>query len=207
MVDHRILFRVFAHERVEQLGVPADCGVGSRQTGDARTDSLSHADVYSGLHATIAVLAALRHRLETGDGQYIDVAMASVITSINERVHYDLSDTDLGDEVAVLGATNVPFFVSPKGTEFAISMSLVGTGTFDFYCNAMRRPDLKDDPRFLTPTLRKQNLAELREIIQTWIWTFEDVESLDAQLTRPNSRPVSCATSVSSPRPNGRSSG
>jgi crotonobetainyl-CoA:carnitine CoA-transferase CaiB-like acyl-CoA transferase len=149
---------------------------------DGRTDSLSHADVYSGLHATIAVLAALRHRAETGEGQYIDVAMASVITSVNERVHYDLSDIDLGDEAVVLGATDIPFFISPEGEEFALSMSLTGTGMFDFYRNAMRRADLKEDPRFLTPSLRRQNFAALREIVQTWIWTFKDMAALDAQL-------------------------
>src|ERR1700742_3051557 len=42
-----------------------------------RSDSLSHGDVYAGLHATIAVLAALRRRRLTGEGRYIDVAMAA----------------------------------------------------------------------------------------------------------------------------------
>lgn len=155
---------------------------GVEGVADGRTDSLSHADVYSGLHATIAVLAALRHRASTGEGQHIDIAMASVITSVNERVHYDLSDVDLGDEAVVLGATDIPFFTSPEGDQFALSMSLTGTRMFDFYCHAMRRPDLKDDPRFLTPTLRRQNFSELREIVQTWIWTFKDMAALDAQL-------------------------
>jgi len=31
--------------------------------------------------------------------------MAAVITSMNERVHYDLSEIELGDERPVLGAT------------------------------------------------------------------------------------------------------
>ena len=153
-------------------------GVGEEQR---QTDALSHADVYSGLHATIAVLAALNHRNVTGEGQYVDIAMASVILSMNERVHYDLSEVDLGDEPPVLGATQTPFFTSPDGTQFVVPMSLVGTGTFDFYLKVMRRPDLAEDPRFLTPALRKQNLAALHDIVQKWILTFEDMASLDAQ--------------------------
>jgi len=149
---------------------------------DRRTDSLSHADVYSGLHATIAVLAALRHRAATGAGQYVDVAMAAVITSMNERVHYDLSEIELGDERPVLGATDCPFFTSPDGGEFVVPMSLVGSLSFPFYLNVMRRPDLADDPRFRTPQLRRRHLAELHVIVQTWINTFEDMASLDAQL-------------------------
>ncbi|GJF07886.1 CaiB/BaiF CoA transferase family protein [Pseudonocardia sp. D17] len=146
-----------------------------------RTDALSHADVYSGLHATIALLAALQHRAATGEGQYVDVAMAAVMTSINERVHVDLADHDLGSERPVLGATDAPFFTSPEGDPFVVPMSLVGSLTFQFYCNAMRRPDLLDDPRFLTPQLREANFAALHAIVQTWIHTFDTMGALDAQ--------------------------
>ncbi|MDT7623952.1 MAG: hypothetical protein QOF99_4853 [Pseudonocardiales bacterium] len=163
----------FTRNTLRQFGV---------EGADRRTDPLSHADIYSGLHATIAVLAALRHRAATGEGQYVDVAMAAVLMSMNERAHYDLSDIDLGDERPVLGATDCPFFTSPEGHEFVAPMSLVGSLSFPFYLNAMRRPDLADDPRFRTPALRRQHLPELHAIVQTWINTFEDMASLDAQL-------------------------
>jgi crotonobetainyl-CoA:carnitine CoA-transferase CaiB-like acyl-CoA transferase len=148
---------------------------------DMRSDGLSHADVYAGLHCAIAVLAALQHRAATGRGQYIDVAMAAVLTSINERVHYDLSGVDLGAEQPILGATDTSFFTSPEGFTFVVPMSLIGSLSFRFYLNAMRRPDLADDPRFLTPELRQQNLRALHDIVQGWINTFDDMPSLDAQ--------------------------
>lgn len=147
-----------------------------------RSDSLSHADVYSGLHAVIAILAALHERDRTGRGRYIDVAMAAVMLSINERFHADLSDNDLGAEVPILGATDGPFFKGPGGEIFASPMSLVGSMSFPFYLTAMRRPDLADDPRFLTPELRLKNLDELYQIVQDWIRTFPDMEALDAQM-------------------------
>jgi len=148
---------------------------------DRRSDSLSHGDVYAGLHATIAALAALQHRRLTGQGQYVDVAMAAVLTSMNERVHYDTSGIDLGAEQPILGATDCAFFSSPEGDDFVVPMSLIGSVSFPFYLTAMRRPDLADDPRFLTPELRQDNLAALHAIVQNWIWTFESMESLDAQ--------------------------
>jgi crotonobetainyl-CoA:carnitine CoA-transferase CaiB-like acyl-CoA transferase len=61
-------------------------------------------------------------------------------------------------------------------------MSLVGSMSFPFYLAAMRRPDLGRDPRFGTPELRLRNLAALHRIVQEWIWTFGDMETLDAQL-------------------------
>jgi crotonobetainyl-CoA:carnitine CoA-transferase CaiB-like acyl-CoA transferase len=152
------------------------------RTDDLRSDSLSHADVYSGLHAAVAILAALVERERTGRGRYIDVAMAAVMLAVNERVHVELSDAELGAERPILGATDGPFFSGPDGQRFASPMSLVGSMSFPLYLAAMRRPDLGSDPRFRTPELRLRNLSALHRIVQDWIRTFRDMASLDAQL-------------------------
>lgn len=151
--------------------------------GDARrTDALSHADVYTGLHGVIAVLAALSCARVTGQGTYIDVAMAAVMMSINERTHFDLSGVDIGAEVPALGAADCPFFRSPDGDDFVLPMSLIGSMSFPFYLRAMRRPDLAEDPRFATAELRKQHYEELKDLVQTWIYSFGSMAALDAQL-------------------------
>ena len=135
--------------------------------GEPRTDSLSHADVYAGLQAAIAILAALHRRATTGTGPYIDV---------------DLNNADLGDEPAILGATDCPFFTGPGGEHFTVATSLVGSRTFPSYLRAMRRADLADDPRFATAAARRAHFAALHHIVQTWILTFSDIGALDAQL-------------------------
>ena len=117
---------------------------------EPRTDSLSHADVYAGLQAVIAILAALNSRQATGQGQYIDVAMAATLLAVNERAHVDLSDDDIGAEPAVLGATDCSFFTGPQGEHFTVATSIVGSRTFPSWLRAMRRVDLMDDPRFST---------------------------------------------------------
>ena len=147
-----------------------------------RTDPLSHADVYAGMQATIAILAALRSRQETGRGQYIDVAMAAVLMSANERAHIDIAGIDTGSEPPVLGATSGSFFKGPDGKTFVTAQSLVGSLSFPSYLRAMRRADLAADPRFKTAELRVANIEELHAIVQTWIMTFRDMDSLDAQL-------------------------
>src|SRR5262249_52813818 len=126
-------------------------------------------------------LAALQHRRLTGQGRYVDVAMAAVLTSMNERVHYDLSDADLGAEQPILGAADGAFFTSPEGFDFVAPFSLVSSTTFPLYLAAMPRPDLAEDPRFLTPELRRTNHRALHTIVQNWIWTFESMDTLDAQ--------------------------
>jgi crotonobetainyl-CoA:carnitine CoA-transferase CaiB-like acyl-CoA transferase len=146
-----------------------------------QTDALSHADVYAGMQAVIAVLAALNQRNTTGAGQHIDVAMAATLLAINEHAHMDLNNLDPGDDPAILGATDGSFFTGPNGEQFLTAISLVNAITFGWYAAAMRRPDLLQDPRFLTSALRRANLTELEAIVQRWIWTFQDMAALDAQ--------------------------
>jgi crotonobetainyl-CoA:carnitine CoA-transferase CaiB-like acyl-CoA transferase len=147
-----------------------------------RHDPYSHADIYTGLEATIGVLAALHRRNETGEGQHIDVAMAATMLAINERVHVDLSEVDLGAEPPALGPSFSPFFRTSTGEKITIATSVVASLSFPLYIGAMRRADLARDPRFLTPELRKQNIADFYQIVQDWILTFDSLATLDAQL-------------------------
>ena len=149
---------------------------------EPRTDSLSHADVYSGLQAVIAILSALNSRQKTGRGQYIDVAMAATLLAINERAHVDLSGGDLGAEPAILGATDCSFFTGPQGEFFTVATSVVGSRTFPSWLRAMRRVDLLEDPRFSSAAARRANFGALHQIIQDWMRTFPDMATLDAQL-------------------------
>lgn len=157
-----------------------------RHYGDAlaepRTDSLSHADVYTGLQAVIAILAALNSRQTSGKGQSIDVAMAATLLAINERAHLDMSDDDIGAEPAILGATDCPFFIGPNGEHFTVATSIVGSATFPSWLRAMRRVDLIDDPRFSSAAARRLNFGVMHHIIQSWMLTFPDMATLDAQL-------------------------
>lgn len=153
-----------------------------RDLNTERHDAYSHADVYTGLQAAIGILAALHRRQQTGKGQYVDVAMAATMLAVNERVHYDLSDVDLGDEPPCLGPALSPFFRTSTGEIITIATSMVSTLTFPFYVAAMRRAELASDPRFATPEARATNLGLLHEIVQKWILTFPSLETLDAQL-------------------------
>jgi crotonobetainyl-CoA:carnitine CoA-transferase CaiB-like acyl-CoA transferase len=133
------------------------------------------------LQAVIAILAALHSRQTTGQGQYIDVAMAATLLAVNERAHVDLTDDDIGAEPAVLGATDCSFFTGPQGEHFTVATSIVGSRTFPSWLRAMRRVDLMDDPRFSTAAARRLNFGALHQIIQCWILTFLDMATLDAQ--------------------------
>src|SRR4029450_617370 len=124
---------------------------------EPRTDSLSHADVYAGLQTVIAILAALNSRQRTGQGQYIDVAMAATLLAVNERAHVELSDDDIGAEPAILGATDCPFFTGPQGEHFTVATSIIGSLTFPSWLRAMRRRDFVEHAPVCSGAARRLN--------------------------------------------------
>ena len=144
------------------------------------TDSACHGDVYPGIHAALGIIAALFDRQRTGLGQHIDVAMAAVMASVNERVHLDLADgVELNYEPPALGAQDIPFFDTADGNCVALAASLVYSLTFPFYVRAMERPDLADDSRFATAESRHENRDELHAIVQDWVLTIPSTEKLE----------------------------
>jgi len=53
---------------------------------------LAVADSYSSLHGVIAILSALRVRDQSGEGQHIDLAMISVLHSVDDYAYWALDD-------------------------------------------------------------------------------------------------------------------
>jgi CoA:oxalate CoA-transferase len=153
---------------------------------EIHNDPCSHADMYTGLHGVIAVLAALRQRSETGRGQHVDVAMAAVMLSVNERAGALISGIDVNEEPLALGAPESPIFTLADGTRITIASTPVGSATFLRYCSMMRRSDLLADPRFATAQLRRQNLKVLLSEVRSWVMTFQDLEDLQAQVSESN---------------------
>jgi CoA:oxalate CoA-transferase len=150
---------------------------------ERRNDACSHADVYTGLEAVIAVLAALQHRHRTAEGQHVDVSMAATMLSVNERAGAQLAGIDVHDEPYALSANESPIFELPDGRQLTIAASPLFTPMFVRYCSMMRRTDLLKDPRFATASLRKQHLAALLAEVRAWVLTFTDLDQLQAQVS------------------------
>ena len=150
---------------------------------ELRNDACSHADLYTGLHGVIAVLAALQQRSRTREGQHVDVSMAATMLSVNERAGAQLSGIDTKGEPPALSAPESHIYALPGGRRVTIAASPIYTPTFVRYCAMMRRTDLLSDPRFTSALLRRQNLKALLEEVRAWILTFADLDELQAQVS------------------------
>lgn len=112
------------------------------------------ADVMTGMYATVGILAALRHRDQTGQGQHVDLSLvdASLAWMINEGVAH----LTTGKPRARRGnehATIVPYQTFACADGFV----LVAVGNdlqYTRFCDFLGRPELADDPRFATNSNR-----------------------------------------------------
>ena len=147
-------------------------------------DSSSHADLYTGLEGAIAVLAGLNKRASTGKGTHADVSMMATMLNVNERLHAQINTLDNeNNEPWALSAPDSPLFKLADGSLVTLITSPVWSPAFSRYCTMMGRNDLKSDPRFLSPDLRRQNHEHLMTEVRSWMHTFRTFEELEAQVS------------------------
>jgi crotonobetainyl-CoA:carnitine CoA-transferase CaiB-like acyl-CoA transferase len=126
-------------------------------------------DVMCGMYAAVAMLAAIRHRDLTGQGQYIDVALldTQVAWLINEGMNYLLS----GRTPVPLGNAhpNIVPYQTFETEDGLIILAVGNDGQFRRFCAFAGAPELADDARFATNTDRVHNREALIELIRRLI--------------------------------------
>jgi crotonobetainyl-CoA:carnitine CoA-transferase CaiB-like acyl-CoA transferase len=170
--------------------VGAEAGVtwmqGMARGGAFANDPMSHGDVYTALEALAGVLAALFQRERTGRGQWVELSMAETLLSVNEHVHWEVSDADAEGEIASFAPGDYPVLALADGTEIVIAGHPAAKGVFERYCAAMGRPDLAADPDLATVAQRLGAMPRIHRALEDWARTFHDPEAAEAVLAKNN---------------------
>jgi crotonobetainyl-CoA:carnitine CoA-transferase CaiB-like acyl-CoA transferase len=119
------------------------------------------ADVITGMYSTIAILAALNSRDQTGLGQYIDMALLDGIIALGgNQITGFFADGKIPFRYGNAHASLVPYQVfAVKDGEIVIA---VGNDTqWQRFCEAINRPDLAIDPKWEKVTGRITGRSEL----------------------------------------------
>lgn len=143
------------------------------------------ADVISGLYACNGILAALRHRERTGEGQHVDIALLD--SMIAALANQSQSHLVTGRDPKRLGNAHpsiVPYDTfRAKDGDFIIAVG--NDGQFRRLCEVVGAAALGTDPRFATNAARVKNRDELTRLLQeqlareparVWIDALEKVD-------------------------------
>ncbi len=124
------------------------------------------ADVMCGMYASVGILAALRHRDQTGEGQQIDLALVDtqIAWLINEGVNY-LTSGKVPQRRGNGHPNIVPYEVYETSDGHVI-LAVGNDSQFRRFCDFIGRPELADDPRFATNPARLENRDDLNDVLR-----------------------------------------
>ena len=163
-----------------------DLGGGPQKVG------VAVADLFTGMYASVAILAALRHADKTGIGQHVDMALldTQVAMLANLGANYLVSGQKEGKVPGRAGNAHqniVPyqvFEVAPgaDGSKDHIILAVGNDGQYAKFCTVASRLDLCQDPRFIKNADRVRHRAVLvpmlEEVLRTrskadWLLALE----------------------------------
>jgi len=122
-------------------------------------------DVITGLHAAVAVLAALHHRAATGDGQLVQTNLLSAALSglVNQTSAY-LAGGVVPGRLGNAHLSLFPYEPLPTGDGELIVIA-ANDHQFRRLATAIGAPELLDDPRFGSMGDRTAHRDELRPLL------------------------------------------
>ena len=121
-------------------------------------------DISSAIFSVIGTLAALRHRDQTGEGQYVDVAMLDAVIAMTDLVTNFWS---MGVRQGSLGPLLITDGFRAKDGWFVVQVGR--EHQFERLANMIGHPEWLDDPRFATREGWRVHLEEvLRPAIEGW---------------------------------------
>lgn len=147
-----------------------DLGGGPQKVG------VAVADLFTGMYATVAVLAALRHAERTGEGQHVDMALldTQVAMLANLGANYLVSGKVPG-RAGNAHQNIVPYQVfevlpppgAPEGTRDHLILAVGNDSQFAKFCTVAGRPDLAQDPRYAKNQDRVRHRGELVPLLES----------------------------------------
>ena len=139
--------------------------------GEPTKAGVAIADLTTGMYATIAILAALRHRDATGEGQHIDMALFDVQLGwmANQAMNFLVG----GKVPGRLGNAHpniVPYQDFPTATR-RITVAVGNDRQFASFAAVLGAPQWADDERFASNRARVANRATLVDAIEAVLAT------------------------------------
>ena len=142
------------------------------------------ADLFAGLYGCIGVLAALRHRDATGQGQQVDIGMLD--THVAWLANQGMNYLATGQNPVRLGNQHpniVPYQVFPTADGYVV-LSIGNDPTFKRFCDAFGLSHLLDDARFATNAARVGNRQLVTDTLtptmkqHPTVWWVDQLEAI-----------------------------
>lgn len=131
-------------------------------------------DWIGALNAFGCIGTALYYRAVTGRGQQLDISLTRSLLWMAAKLDYTFTgqvQTRTGNHHSNLA----PYGIFKGNNGESIVMGILSNNLWEKFCTLLNRPELIDDPRFVSNAARVENKQVLIELIEGWLKTFEHI--------------------------------
>jgi len=153
--------------------------------GDPTRVGVAITDYLAGLYAVQGILLALTDRHTSGLGQHVDIALFEAMLSVMRLPLSVLLATGHTPTRVGNDHLNIAPYEPLRAKDGLIIVAVANPGLWGRFCEAIERPELRDDPRFTTNTLRAANRAALKDAIEA-VFAGLTVEELTERFRQKN---------------------
>ena len=146
------------------------------------TSGIAYPDPVTGMNALAAIMTALQHRTATGQGQFIDIALAEgPVCQIGEFIGAYAHNGEQPERKGNSHYKHAPHGVYRcKDDDRWLAIAVTCEEQWCALCDVMGKPELAEDRRFRDEAARKENEAELNGIIKSWTKECDAIEAMNA---------------------------
>ncbi len=120
-----------------------------RAGGGPQKVGVAVADLFTGMYATVAILAALRHRDATGEGQVIDMALLDTQVAMLANLGANYLATGVAPQRVGNAHQNIVPYQVFETADGHLILAVGNDSQFVKFCDVAGCPDLARDPRFM----------------------------------------------------------
>ena len=160
-----------AYDQIMQ-GVSGLMSITGEPDGDPQKVGIAVSDIGAGMWAAFAVMTALHHRSNSGDGQHIDISMLDAqVAWMTYQAAYFFANEEPPKRLGAAHPTLVPYqaFMSQDGKY--VNVAVGSERLWERFCEGVDRMDLKDDPNFAQNGDRVRNRSTLVPLLQEYFLT------------------------------------
>ena len=119
------------------------------------------ADLFTGMYATVAILAALRHRDATGQGQVVDMALLDTQVAMLANLGANYLTTGKAPRRMGNAHQNIVPYQVFQASDGHLIVAVGNDGQFVKFCELLGLPELPRDPRYASNSQRVRHRDEL----------------------------------------------
>jgi crotonobetainyl-CoA:carnitine CoA-transferase CaiB-like acyl-CoA transferase len=138
------------------------------------------ADLFTGLYATVAILAALRHRDATGQGQHIDMALLDTQVAMLANLGANYLTTGVAPRRMGNAHQNIVPYQVFEAADGHLILAVGNDSQYAKFCEVAGRADLAQDPRFTRNADRVRHRQVLVPLLEAVMRTRAKADWLSA---------------------------